>query len=72
MTVVDIVRFGAFTAVKIQVEVFWVVMLCSVVVGYQRFTGPTSSPVLQNVGLLCGIITQKTSTWMVDIVWHTG
>jgi len=25
--------------VKIQVEVFWVVMLCSVVVGYQCFRG---------------------------------
>jgi hypothetical protein len=28
-------RFEIFTAVKIQVEVFWVVMPCSVVVGYQ-------------------------------------
>jgi hypothetical protein len=27
-------------AVKIQVEVFWVVMPCSVVAGYQRFGGP--------------------------------
>jgi len=26
--------------VKIQVEVFWVVMLCSVEVGYQHFAGP--------------------------------
>jgi hypothetical protein len=26
--------FEAFTAVKIQVEVFWVVTPCSVVVGY--------------------------------------
>jgi len=24
----------------LQVEVFWVVMLCSVVVGYQHFKGP--------------------------------
>jgi len=29
-------RSEAFTAVKIQVEVFWVVTPCSVVVGYQR------------------------------------
>jgi hypothetical protein len=29
-----------FTAVKIQVEVFWVVTPCSVVVGYQCFRGP--------------------------------
>jgi hypothetical protein len=27
----------AFTAMKIQVEVFWVVTSCSVMVGYQRF-----------------------------------
>jgi hypothetical protein len=33
-------RFEVFRAVKIQVEVFWAVMPCSVVVGYQRFTGP--------------------------------
>jgi hypothetical protein len=32
------VRFEALTAVKIQV-VFWVVMPCSVVVGYQCFRG---------------------------------
>jgi hypothetical protein len=32
-------RFDAFTAV-IQVEVFWVVTPCNVVVGYQRFGGP--------------------------------
>jgi hypothetical protein len=32
-------RFEVFTAVKIQVQVFWVVKPCSVVVGYQRFTG---------------------------------
>jgi hypothetical protein len=34
------VRFAVSTAVKIQVEVFWVMTLCSVVVGYQRFGGP--------------------------------
>jgi len=34
-------RFEVFTAVKIRVEVFWVVMpLCSVVVGYQRCRDP--------------------------------
>jgi len=32
--------FEVFTAVKIQVEVFWVVTPCSVVVGYRRFRGP--------------------------------
>jgi len=34
------VKFEVFIPVKIQVEVLWVVMLCSVVVGYQRFGGP--------------------------------
>jgi hypothetical protein len=33
-------RFEAFTAVIFQLEVFWVVTPCSVVVGYQRFGGP--------------------------------
>jgi hypothetical protein len=32
-------RFYVFTAMKIQVEIFWVVTLCSVV-RYQRFIGP--------------------------------
>jgi hypothetical protein len=32
--------FGVFTAVKIQVDVFWVLTPCSVVVGYQRFRDP--------------------------------
>jgi hypothetical protein len=31
---------GVFTAEKIQVEVFWVMTPCSVVVGYRRFGGP--------------------------------
>jgi hypothetical protein len=30
-------KFGVFTVVEIQVEVLWVMTLCSVVVGYQRF-----------------------------------
>jgi hypothetical protein len=33
------VTLGVFTVVKIQVEVFWVVMLSSVTVGYQHFRG---------------------------------
>jgi len=32
-------RFEVFTAVKIQVEVFWVVTVCSVAVGDQHFRG---------------------------------
>jgi hypothetical protein len=30
-------RFEVLMAVDIQVELFWVVMLCGVVVGYQHF-----------------------------------
>jgi hypothetical protein len=33
-------RFEGFAAVKIQVEVFWVLTPCVVMVGYQRFRGP--------------------------------
>jgi len=29
-----------FTAVNIRVKVFWVLISCSVVVGYQHFRGP--------------------------------
>jgi hypothetical protein len=32
--------FEALTAVMFHVEVFWVVTLCIVVIGYQRFGGP--------------------------------
>jgi hypothetical protein len=48
--------FEVFTTVKIRIEVFWVVTLCSVVVGYQRFGGPCclhlqgGSKVLRNSG----------------------
>jgi hypothetical protein len=33
-------RSEVFASVKIQVEVFWFVTPCSIVVGYQRFRGP--------------------------------
>jgi hypothetical protein len=47
----------AFTVVIFQVEVFWVVTPCSVVVGYQLFSSPRclhlqGSLVLRNVGNL--------------------
>jgi hypothetical protein len=32
--------FDVFTAMKFQVEVFWVVTPCNFVVGYQLFEGP--------------------------------
>jgi hypothetical protein len=35
-------RCEVFTTVKIQVKVFWVVMLCIIVVGYDHFRGPCS------------------------------
>jgi len=37
---VEYARFEVFTAVKIQVQVFWVVMPCSVAVRYRCFGGP--------------------------------
>jgi len=36
----SVARFEVFMAVKIQVEVVWVVTPCSVMVGYRRFGGP--------------------------------
>jgi hypothetical protein len=54
-------RFKVFMAVKIQVKVFWVMKLCSVVVGYQHlregsclhFQGEVQdSKVLWNIGIL--------------------
>jgi hypothetical protein len=33
-------RFEVFVAVKIQVKVFWVVILCCVATGYQCMRGP--------------------------------
>jgi hypothetical protein len=38
-TGVNNTKFEAFTAVKIQVDVFWVVM-CSDIIGYRRFRRP--------------------------------
>jgi len=38
--ILTFVFFEAFMAVMFQVEVFWVVMPCSAVVGYQHFWGP--------------------------------
>jgi hypothetical protein len=32
-------RFDVWTVLKIQVKVFWAVMLCNVGVGYQHFGG---------------------------------
>jgi hypothetical protein len=32
-------RFEVFMTVKIHIEVFWVVAMCDVVVGYQCFRG---------------------------------
>jgi hypothetical protein len=55
-------RFKVFTVVNIQVMFFWVVMLYSVVVGYQHFRGPCC---LHIQGELHGITTQRTSTWIL-------
>jgi len=41
--------FGAFTAMKLQVEVFWVIAPCRVLVRYQRFRGPRCLHILFEV-----------------------
>jgi hypothetical protein len=64
-------RFEVSAAVRIQVEVFWVVTPYSIVVGYQRFGGPCCFPLhpddggsmdLRNFGILPRRHSQKTST----------
>jgi len=40
MLTIKNVRFETFTAMKIQVEVSWVVTPCSTGLGYQRFGAP--------------------------------
>jgi len=48
---------------KIQVKVFWVVMPCSIAVGYQHFRGPCSVH-LQGDFTYHNIPTQNSSTWI--------
>jgi len=56
------IRHEAFT-VKIQLEVFLVVMPCSVVVGYQCFRDPYCLHLQDEVTTtLQSVTTQKTST----------
>jgi len=59
------------TAVKIQVQVFWVVTPCSVAVGYHRFQWPSPWRWRQQcppkrrypAATVHGVTTQKTSTY---------
>jgi hypothetical protein len=51
-------RFEVFMAVKIQVKIFWVVMLCSFMEGYRN----VRSPCWYSTATLHAITTQKTST----------
>jgi hypothetical protein len=57
-------RFEVFTAVKMQVEVFWVVTSRSVVVGYQRFGGPCCLHLHGNEGSHRGL-TGCDAVWLV-------
>jgi hypothetical protein len=56
-------RFKAFTAVKVQVEDFWVVMPCNVAVGYQcSLTLKMKAAWISEMyptALLCGVTTLK-------------
>jgi hypothetical protein len=47
-----------FNAAKIQVEVFWVMTLCSVVVGYRRFGGPCLLPPVSIEDTKLGFLTR--------------
>jgi hypothetical protein len=64
-----LIRFKFFTVVKTQVEVFWVVAPCSVVVIYQRFGGnccvhlhPTWRHNPDDLDLNCTVFSIKTDT----------
>jgi hypothetical protein len=65
----------AFMVVMFQVEVFWVVTLCSVVVGYQHFRGPCCHHHQRHMKcgypttISHGVTTQKTSTCTEQTVW---
>jgi len=66
--------FWVFTAVKIQVEVFWVVTSCNGVVGYQRFVCPCwrwrqHGPLKLShpTSALDGVTNQKTSICVVNL-----
>jgi len=54
--------FEAFTAVKIHVDVFWVVTPCSAVLGYQHFGGPSCLHLQDDIPTttLHVVTTQKT------------
>jgi hypothetical protein len=58
-----------YTVVKIQVEDFWVVTACRVVVQYQNFRCPWCLHLLKccyPTPTLHGVTAQKTSTWMTS------
>jgi len=65
------VRFEVFMVVKIQVKVFWVVMLCSVVVGYQHFGGPCCLH-LQGETLIPQQNTSVSNPKDLDLNWKTS
>jgi hypothetical protein len=50
-------RFDVRTVMKVLVVVFWVVMQCSVAVGYQRFEGLSAS-ILTLITFFCNIPNQ--------------
>jgi hypothetical protein len=71
-------RFKVFMALKLHVQVFLVVMLCSVVVEYQYLRGPCcfhlqgedeGSKVLQNTGILWQHYIPSPSHNPQDINW---
>jgi hypothetical protein len=70
-------KFEVLTAVKIQVQVFWVVMLWYVAVRYQHIWGPSSKVVhplkcWYPATILHIVTTQTTSTWIRDLLFPTN
>jgi hypothetical protein len=64
MCITTFARFEVFMVVDFQVEVFWVVTMCSVAVGLSHYPEGGGSKTLQNIGILLQhyiASTQKTS-----------
>jgi hypothetical protein len=62
-------RFEVFTAVKIQITVFWFMTPCSVVVRYEYLRGPCCLHLQgEHTTILHGVTTQKTSTWICRVL----
>jgi hypothetical protein len=62
-------RFEVFMVVKIQVEVFWVVMSCSVVVGCLHLQDQVTDDRGHSIGLECKRTANAASRKEMEVVW---